>query len=79
MTRQIELEGPELTPIAAACLEEWQRAYGAGCLDEYDRRYGVTAELLVSEREGHASEQLAFHELRETGDIARQQIAAQTS
>lgn len=45
--RQIELEGPGLTPIAAASLAEWQRARDAGWLDEYDSRFGITAELPV--------------------------------
>jgi len=30
VTRQIELQGPELTPIAAASLDEWQQARDAG-------------------------------------------------
>lgn len=42
VTRQVELQGPGLTPIAAASLEEWQRAHDAGRLDEYDDRFGIT-------------------------------------
>ncbi len=65
MLRRVELEGPELTPIAAASLAEWQRAYDADRLDEYDSRFGITAELPVSEWEGHAPEQLTFEEFAE--------------
>ncbi|MDO0933818.1 hypothetical protein QQY66_19795 [Streptomyces sp. DG2A-72] len=63
VTRQIELEGPELTPIAAACL------------GEYDSRFGITAELPVSEWEGHDPEQLTFQEFEEIWETARRQIA----
>ncbi|MET7518855.1 hypothetical protein ABZS88_36560 [Streptomyces sp. NPDC005480] len=37
----------------------------AGRLDEYDSRFGITAELPVSEWEGHDPEQLAFEEFEE--------------
>ncbi|MGW1789132.1 hypothetical protein ACWCO0_00610 [Streptomyces tubercidicus] len=74
--RQVELVGPELTPIAAASLTEWQRAYDAGRLDEYDSRFGITAGLPVSEWEGHAPEQLTAEEFDEAWGPARQQIAS---
>jgi hypothetical protein len=77
--RQVELEGPELTPIAAASLAEWQRAYDAGRVDEYDSRCGITAELPVSEWEGHDPEQLTFEEFEEFEEVwgpARRQIAS---
>jgi hypothetical protein len=32
VTRQAELKGPTLTPLAAASLDEWQRAQDAGLL-----------------------------------------------
>ncbi|WMX48905.1 hypothetical protein RGF97_16140 [Streptomyces roseicoloratus] len=73
--RQVELEGPELPPIAAASLAEWQRARGAGRLDEYDNRFGITAELPVSEWEGHDPEELTLDEFEEVWDSARRQIA----
>ncbi len=76
VTRQIELEGPGLTPIAAASLAEWQRAYDAGRPDEYDARFGITAELPVSEWEGHDPDQLTFEEFERVWDTARRQIAA---
>ncbi|MEV0096004.1 hypothetical protein [Streptomyces sp. NPDC050738] len=74
--RQIELEGPDLTPIAAASLEEWQRALDAGRLDEHDSRFGITAELPVSEWEGHDPLPLTSEELEEGWRTARQHIAA---
>lgn len=72
--RQVELEGPELTPIAAASLAEWQRAYDAGRLDEYDNKFGITAELAVSEWEGHDPEELTSDQFEEVWDMARRQI-----
>ncbi|HEY9326798.1 MAG TPA: hypothetical protein VIS09_00940 [Streptomyces sp.] len=77
--RQVELEGPELIPIAAACLAEWQRARDAGRLGDYDSRFGITAELPVSEWEGHDPEQLTFEEFEDVWGPARQQIASRPS
>ncbi|MEU2719987.1 hypothetical protein [Streptomyces smyrnaeus] len=74
VTRQVELEGPELIPVAAASLAEWHRARDAGHLDEYDSRFGITAELPVSEWEGHDPEQLTFEEFEEAWACARRQI-----
>lgn len=76
VTRQIELEGPELTPIAAASLAEWQQAQDAGRLDEYERGFGMTAELRVSEWEGHDPVPLSSEEFEEVWDSARRQITA---
>ncbi|MFC8661961.1 hypothetical protein [Streptomyces sp. NPDC057199] len=77
--RQVELEGPELIPIAAASLAEWQRARDAGRLGDYDSRFGITAELPVSEWEGHDPEQLTFEEFEDVWGLARQQIASRPS
>jgi hypothetical protein len=77
--RQVELEGPELIPIAAASLAEWQRARDAGRLGDYDSRFGITAELPVSEWEGHDPEQLTFEEFEDVWRPARQQIASRPS
>ncbi|MEU3501978.1 hypothetical protein ABZ726_14820 [Streptomyces hundungensis] len=74
--RQIELEGPGLTPVAAASLEEWQRAYDTGRLDAYDSRFGITAELPVSEWEGHDPLPLTLEEFEEVWKAARRHIAA---
>ncbi|MGW7460135.1 hypothetical protein [Streptomyces sp. NPDC054797] len=79
VTRQIELQGPELRPIAAASLDEWQHAHDTGRLVEYDDRFGITAELPVSEWEGHEPEQLTCDEFEEVWDAARRQIAARPS
>ncbi|WP_033285186.1 hypothetical protein [Streptomyces sp. NRRL F-525] len=76
VTRQIELHGPGLTPIAAASLSEWQQAQDAGRLDEYDSRFGVTAELPVSEWEGHDPEELTSDQFEKVWDMARRQIKA---
>lgn len=38
VTRQVELQDSELTLIAAASLDEWQRAQQAGSLAEYDTK-----------------------------------------
>lgn len=78
VTRQIELQGPEMAPIAAASLAEWQRAYDAGRLDQYDSRFGITAELPVSEWEGHDPEQLTSEEFEEVWGPARRQIGSRT-
>ncbi|MFD4483271.1 hypothetical protein ACFWPU_45205 [Streptomyces sp. NPDC058471] len=76
VTRQIELQGSALTPIAAAALDEWQRAQDAGRLDEYDSRFGLTAELPVSEWEGHDPEELTSDQFEEVWGMARRHIAA---
>jgi hypothetical protein len=65
--RQVELEGRDLTPIAAASLAEWQRAYDAGCLDEYDSRFGITAELPLSEWTGTTPSNLPPRSSRKSG------------
>ncbi|MGW1027627.1 hypothetical protein ACWD4J_28675 [Streptomyces sp. NPDC002577] len=77
--RQVELEGPELTPIAAASLAEWQHAYDAGRLDEYDNRFGITAERPVSEWEGYDPEELTSDHFEVVWDTARRQITARLS
>ncbi|MEU5423707.1 hypothetical protein ACFY1P_35120 [Streptomyces sp. NPDC001407] len=74
--RQVELQGPGLTPIAAASLDEWQRAHDAGRLDEYDSRFGITAELPVSEWEGHDPEPLTSVEFEEVWGPTRRQVAS---
>lgn len=76
VTRQVELQGSETAPIAAASLEEWQRAQQAGGLAEYEKKYGVTAELPVSQWEDYEPDQLTSQEFEEVWDAARQEIAA---
>lgn len=72
--RQIELQGPELTPIVAASLREWQQARDAGRLAKYDSMFGGTAELSASEWEGHDPQPLTCEEFEEVWDTARRQI-----
>ncbi|OSZ60290.1 hypothetical protein OQI_11705 [Streptomyces pharetrae CZA14] len=79
VTRQIELQGPELTPITAASLDEWHLAQDAGRLDEYDKRFGTTSELPVSDWEGHVPEELSFDQFERVWDRARRQITARPS
>jgi hypothetical protein len=76
VTRQVELEGPELIPIAAASLAGWQQARDAGRLGEYDSGFGITAELPVSEWEGHNPGQLISEKFEEVWASARRQIAS---
>ncbi|NJQ05511.1 hypothetical protein [Streptomyces lonarensis] len=75
VTRQVELEEPELTPVVAASLAEWQRARDAGRLAGYDSRFGTTAEPPVSEWEGHDPEQLTSEEFDEVWVSARRHLA----
>lgn len=79
VARQVELQGPALIPIAAASLAEWEQAREAGRLDEYDSRFGITAEIPVSEWEGHDPEELAPEEFETIWRAARRQIASQLS
>ncbi|WP_406495753.1 hypothetical protein OG936_17325 [Streptomyces sp. NBC_00846] len=75
VTRQIELQGPALTPLAAASLDEWQRARDADRLADYEAKFGVTAELPVSQWEGHDPEWLTSAQFEEVWDGTRQKIA----
>ncbi|MGW4722758.1 hypothetical protein [Streptomyces sp. NPDC004291] len=77
--RQVELQGPAATPIAAASLDAWQRVQEAGRLAEYEGRFGITAELPVSEWEGHDPEELTSDRFEEVWDAARREIAARPS
>ncbi|MGW5171571.1 hypothetical protein ACWEQ1_29840 [Streptomyces nodosus] len=76
VTRQVELQGSELTPIVAASLDEWQRAQQAGSLAEYEKMFGVTAGLPVSQWEGHEPDQLTAQEFEAVWDAARRAITA---
>lgn len=78
VTRQIELHGPERTPLTAASLDEWQRAQEAGGLAEYEKKYGVTAELPVSRWEGYEPEPLTSQEFEEAWDVSRRQITTRS-
>ncbi len=77
VTRQVELQGPRLIPIAAACLVEWQQARDAGRLAAYESRFGFTAQSPVSEWEGHDPQPLTRREFEEVWDRARRLLAGQ--
>ncbi|MFE3645515.1 hypothetical protein [Streptomyces sp. NPDC059169] len=77
--RQVELQEPVLTPLAAASLDEWQRAQGAGRLEEYEAKYGLTAELPFQEWEGHDPSWLSAEEFEVVWTAARQQIELRSS
>lgn len=62
--RQVELEGPALRPIAAASA------------DDDDARYGFTAELPVSDWEGHVEEPLTSEEFEDVWATARRHLTA---
>lgn len=76
VTRQVELQGAELTPLTAASLDEWQRAQHSGGLTEYERKFGFTADVPVSQWEGHEAEQLTSREFEEVWHAARREITA---
>ncbi|MEW1721098.1 hypothetical protein [Streptomyces sp. NPDC093109] len=78
VTRQIELQGPELVPIAAASLAEWDHSYAAGTRSEYERRYGFTSELPVPEWEGHDPEWLTADAFETVWRAARRDLAARS-
>jgi hypothetical protein len=49
VTRHVELAGPDLTPRAASCLEEWMRELRAGRIREYAAKYGSLADQPVTQ------------------------------
>ena len=49
VTRHVELAGPELTPQAAASLQEWMRELDAGRIQQYAAKYGALADQPVTE------------------------------
>ncbi|MFE3513938.1 hypothetical protein [Streptomyces sp. NPDC059166] len=76
VVRQVELQGSELVPVAAASLAEWQQTYATGRLDAYDSRFEITAELPVSEWEGYDPEELTSEEFEQVWASARRRIAS---
>ncbi|MEW2340641.1 MULTISPECIES: hypothetical protein [Streptomyces] len=77
--RQVELEGPERTPITAASLAEWRRAQETGRLATYESSFGITAERPVSEGEDHDPEPLTCDEFEQVWNTARRRIADRPS
>jgi hypothetical protein len=71
VTRQIEFQGPDQRPIAAASLTEWQAAFETGGVGRYETAYGRTAELPVHEWEGHDPHPLTLIEFEDAWARAR--------
>ncbi|POX42678.1 hypothetical protein C3486_03650 [Streptomyces sp. Ru73] len=74
--RQVELQGPEATPLVAASLAEWQRAHDAGRPAAYERRFGLTAEPPVPDWEGHHPEYLTANDFEQIWAAARKHLTA---
>ncbi|MEE1843737.1 hypothetical protein ACIODX_27930 [Streptomyces sp. NPDC088190] len=74
VTRQIELQGPGLTPLTAASLDEWIHAQETRRLAEYEAKYGLTAELPFEEWEGHEPQWLSVEEFEGVWAATRAQI-----
>ncbi|WP_405985266.1 hypothetical protein [Streptomyces sp. NBC_00872] len=64
VSRQAELQGPELRPLADAQDTD------------SDSRYGITAESPLSEWEGHVAEQLTAEQFESVWAAARRQLSA---
>ncbi|MEW2632866.1 hypothetical protein AB0903_14715 [Streptomyces sp. NPDC048389] len=77
VTRQIELQGPRQTPVAAASLAEWLGAQATGQLADYESEFGLTAQIPISEWEGHSPEALTATAFEHAWAAARQTIAFQ--
>lgn len=74
VTRQVEVQEPGGSVLAAASLAEWNDARIAGRLAEYERAYGLTAEPPISEWEGHDPQPLSASEFESVWTAARQHI-----
>jgi hypothetical protein len=74
VTRQIELQGPELIPIAAASLAEWLEAQATGRLADYESEFGLTAQIPISEWQGHSPEALTPMAFEDAWVAARRDI-----
>jgi hypothetical protein len=72
--RQVELQEPGNKALAAASLVEWQEAQRDGRLAEYESVYGLTAELPISEWEGHDPQRLSADEFEVVWSTARRQL-----
>ena len=51
VTRQMEVQDPAKTPIAAASLSEWFTELEAGRIQQYQARFGVVADQPITEDE----------------------------
>lgn len=69
VTRQIELQGPDRTPIAAASSSEWFTELDAGRIQQYEARFGGVADKPIAAEEIDHYEPVAagaFEQLWET-------------
>jgi len=76
--RQVELQGPDGNAIAAADLDEWQRAQASERLSTYEATYGFTAALPTPEWGDHEPEWLTTEAFEHVWGQARRQIAARS-
>lgn len=75
VARQIELRGPDATPIAAASLAEWQDTQDVGGLNAYEATYGITAEIPIQEWEGYEPQPLTRDEFETAWRHARRHLS----
>ena len=68
--RQVELAEPSGTVLAAASLAEWREACVDGRSAEYQQTYGMTAELAISEWDGHDPQWLSDEDFEEVWSAA---------
>ncbi|WP_220499013.1 hypothetical protein [Microbispora sp. H10949] len=62
MVRQIELRGPDDTPLTATSWPEWQEAEIAGRLRQYEAAFGATAGIPLREWDGYEPQPLTSAE-----------------
>ncbi|GAA1545308.1 hypothetical protein GCM10009730_63000 [Streptomyces albidochromogenes] len=72
--RPVELQEPGNKALTAASLAEWQEAQSDGRLADYECVYGLTAELPISEWEGHDPQWLSANEFEVVWSTARRQL-----
>ncbi|MFJ3822094.1 hypothetical protein [Streptomyces nodosus] len=72
--RQVELQEPGSKAWAAASLTEWQEAQREGRSAAYESVYGLTAELPISEWEGHDPQRLSADDFEVVWSTARRQL-----
>ena len=74
VVRQVELQGSDRVVTAASSVDEWQRAFRAGSAAAYESSYGITADLRVSDWEGHVPEMMTAEEFEDVWTAARAQV-----
>jgi hypothetical protein len=74
VARQIELQGSDGRPIAAASLTEWQAAVDSGDVGRYEAIYGRTADQPVQEWEGHNPQPLTLADFEDAWTRARHSL-----